>query len=127
MSCHVANLNSTADGSGVYLRQVPADPGPARRVSSFVVSVDTTQLTRVRQHTLGSHTWSHPDLTSLSYDQIHTELAKVEDAFIKILGLKPLYFRPPYGSYNDLVLQVLSERGYKSACLPSSGRLSGPG
>lgn len=28
--------------------------------------------------------------------------------------MKPLYFRPPYGSYNDLVLQVLGERGYKS-------------
>lgn len=29
------------------------------------------------------------------------------------LGLKPLYFRPPYGSYNDLVIKVLGERGYK--------------
>jgi peptidoglycan/xylan/chitin deacetylase (PgdA/CDA1 family) len=39
----------------------------------------------------------------------------VEQAFIRILGLKPLYFRPPYGSINDLVLQVLGSRGYKSA------------
>lgn len=36
---------------------------------------------------------------------------------MKILGLKPLYFRPPYGSYNDLVLQVLAERGYKKVFL----------
>ena len=26
-------------------------------------------------------------------------------------------FRPPYGSYNDLVLQVLGERGYKKLIL----------
>jgi hypothetical protein len=42
------------------------------------------------------------------------ELEKVEQAFIRILGLKPLYFRPPYGSINDQVLQVLGQRGYKS-------------
>jgi peptidoglycan/xylan/chitin deacetylase (PgdA/CDA1 family) len=70
-----------------------------------------------QQHTLGSHTWSHADLTKLDYNGIHQELEKLETAFIKILGLKPLYFRPPYGSYNDLVLQVLSERGYKKVFL----------
>lgn len=36
---------------------------------------------------------------------------------IKILGLKPLYFRPPYGAYNDLVLKVLAQRGYKKVFL----------
>ncbi|KAK6907885.1 hypothetical protein I203_101886 [Kwoniella mangroviensis CBS 8507] len=68
-------------------------------------------------HTLGSHTWSHADLTQLDEGGIHQELEKVEQAFIKILGLKPLYFRPPYGSYNDLVLKVLSDRGYKKLFL----------
>lgn len=48
---------------------------------------------------------------------IPAELSRLEDAFVKILGLKPLYFRPPYGSYNDLVLQVLAERGYKKVFL----------
>lgn len=42
-----------------------------------------------------------------------TDLEKLETAFIKILGVKPLWFRPPYGSYNDLALKVLAERGYK--------------
>jgi hypothetical protein len=82
-------------------------------------------------------------MTTLSYDEIHDELYRVEEAFIRILGKKPLYvsplsltlpfssstisndeakanflqFRPPYGSYNDLVLQVLGERGYKKVFL----------
>lgn len=46
---------------------------------------------------------------------LFVELSKVEDAFVKILGVKPRYFRPPYGNINDNVLNVLSERGYTSA------------
>jgi peptidoglycan/xylan/chitin deacetylase (PgdA/CDA1 family) len=46
---------------------------------------------------------------------MHDELWRVEEAMIKILGLKPKYFRAPYGEYNDLTLQVLGERGYTSA------------
>ena len=45
----------------------------------------------IRGHTLGSHTWSHPDMTTLNRDQIHNELWRVEQAFIRILGKKPLY------------------------------------
>nr|ODN92440.1 deacetylase [Cryptococcus depauperatus CBS 7841] len=68
-------------------------------------------------HTIGSHTWDHPDLTKLSESDIHSELSKLEEAFIRILGLKPLYFRPPYGSINDNVLNVLRARGYKKVIL----------
>lgn len=63
-------------------------------------------------HTIGSHTWSHADLARLNYNQINEELAKVEEAMIKILGVRPTYMRPPFGSYNDLVIQVLKDRGY---------------
>lgn len=48
----------------------------------------------IRQHTLGSHTWSHKDLTTLSYDELHDEFWRVEEAFIRILGKKPLYVSP---------------------------------
>ncbi|KAJ9094273.1 hypothetical protein QFC21_006099 [Naganishia friedmannii] len=68
-------------------------------------------------HTLGSHGWSHPHFNDLSWDQIHDELWKVEEAFIRILGVRPLYFRPPYGEYNDLLFSALSVRGYKKAFL----------
>jgi len=79
--------------------------------------VDAIRYLDSQQHTLGSHTWSHADLTTLDEAGINDELSKVEDAFVKILGKKPLYFRPPYGNYNDLVLQVLAQRGYKKVFL----------
>lgn len=33
-------------------------------------------------------------MTTLSYDEIHDELYRVEEAFIRILGKKPLYVSP---------------------------------
>ncbi|TYJ53880.1 hypothetical protein B9479_005502 [Cryptococcus floricola] len=68
-------------------------------------------------HTIGSHTWSHSDVTTLSDSDLNSELSKVEDAFVKILGVKPKYFRPPYGNINDQALQVLADRGYTKVFL----------
>lgn len=79
--------------------------------------VDQIRDLSAQGHTLGSHTWSHADITSLDEAGINEELEKVETAFINILGLKPLYFRPPYGNINDLALQVLGQRGYKKVFL----------
>lgn len=47
----------------------------------------------------------------------HDEFYRVEDAMTKILGLKPKYFRPPFGRYNDQVLQVAAQRGYTKMIL----------
>ncbi|KAJ7895121.1 carbohydrate esterase family 4 protein [Mycena leptocephala] len=48
-------------------------------------------------HQICSHTWSHPDLTTLS---------EIEIALMKILGVATPFLRPPYGSYNNLVREV---------------------
>ncbi|KAF7374280.1 Carbohydrate esterase family 4 protein [Mycena sanguinolenta] len=57
-------------------------------------------------HMIGSHTWAHKDLTTLSWDQIHDEMWRVEQALQRIIGVTPAFMRPPYGNYNDLVRQV---------------------
>jgi len=61
-------------------------------------------------HQVESHTWNHPDLTTLSFDQIHNEMWLIEQALQKITGVYPAFMRPPYGSYNELVQQVAAER-----------------
>ncbi|KAJ9112892.1 hypothetical protein QFC19_000447 [Naganishia cerealis] len=68
-------------------------------------------------HTFGSHGWSHKDMGQLSWDEVHDELWRVEEAFIRILGFKPIYFRPPYGSISDTLLAALENRGYKKVFL----------
>lgn len=58
-------------------------------------------------HSLPSTSWVHKD-----YNADWSELEKIETAFIKILGVKPLYVRPPFGSYDDRILGILAQRGY---------------
>ncbi|KAJ3511529.1 hypothetical protein NMY22_g15619 [Coprinellus aureogranulatus] len=62
-------------------------------------------------HQLASHTWSHKDLTTLSWDQIHNEMWKTEQAIQRITGATPAFVRPPFGNYNDLVLEAAGARG----------------
>jgi len=62
-------------------------------------------------HLIGSHTWGHLDLTTLSWDQIHDQMWRTEQAIMRITGAYPAHMRPPYGNYNDLVLQAAQIRG----------------
>ncbi|MBW0503710.1 hypothetical protein O181_043425 [Austropuccinia psidii MF-1] len=75
--------------------------------------VSQLQHTFKQGHLIGSHSWSHPNITRLSKAQFEHQLDLVETALIKILGIKPRYFRPPYGDINDQNIRVLKSRGYK--------------
>lgn len=61
-------------------------------------------------HQIASHTWTHADLTTLGWDELNDQMFKVEDAFSKIIGVRPSFMRPPYGKYNDLVLRAANFR-----------------
>ncbi|KAK0236199.1 carbohydrate esterase family 4 protein [Armillaria nabsnona] len=79
---------------------------------------DQAEIDRVKYvynagHQVASHTWSHADLTTLTWDQIHDEMWRVEQALQRIVGVVPAFMRPPYGNYNDLVLQASYIRGQK--------------
>jgi peptidoglycan-N-acetylglucosamine deacetylase len=73
---------------------------------------------------LGNHTWSHPDLTTLSESQISQELARNDDFLKKNYGIgaKP-YYRPPYAKHNATVDAVAEYYGYQVPTL-WSGSLS---
>jgi peptidoglycan/xylan/chitin deacetylase (PgdA/CDA1 family) len=66
-------------------------------------------------HQIASHTWGHQDLATLTKEQIKYQMNKLDDALVKILGIKPIYMRPPFGSGVDspLVMSTLGELGYK--------------
>ncbi|KAG6899669.1 hypothetical protein C0993_008129 [Termitomyces sp. T159_Od127] len=79
---------------------------------------DADEIKRVRYafdkgHQVASHTWAHKDLTTLTWDQIHDEMWRVELALSRIVGVVPAFMRPPYGNYNDLVRQASAIRGQK--------------
>jgi cellulose synthase/poly-beta-1,6-N-acetylglucosamine synthase-like glycosyltransferase/peptidoglycan/xylan/chitin deacetylase (PgdA/CDA1 family)/spore germination protein YaaH len=47
-------------------------------------------------HEVGNHTYTHPDISSISNRQLDLELTLTEHLFESKLGIQPLYFRPPY-------------------------------
>jgi peptidoglycan-N-acetylglucosamine deacetylase len=73
---------------------------------------------------LGNHTWSHPDLTTLTKSDIAQQLTRNDDFLKKTYGVgaKP-YFRPPYAKHDAAVDAVAADLGYKVPTL-WSGSLS---
>ncbi|ORY51647.1 glycoside hydrolase/deacetylase, partial [Rhizoclosmatium globosum] len=65
-------------------------------------------------HQIGSHTWSHSDMTTLSHDQIVAELVTTAMAIKQITGVTPKFWRPPYGYVNREMLAVASSLGLTS-------------
>lgn len=57
--------------------------------------------------------WSHPDIQGLSAEDLTSEMTRVEEALLEIIGKFPTYMRPPYFSWNGDNLDVLGELGYK--------------
>jgi peptidoglycan/xylan/chitin deacetylase (PgdA/CDA1 family) len=79
----------------------------------FVFSSSLRQVPSLTKRQYQSHTWTHADISKLSTSELNQQLDLIETALMKILGVKPKYFRPPYGSYNSKALAVLKSRGYK--------------
>jgi len=62
-------------------------------------------------HVIGLHTMTHPDLASLTPEEMREELVPLMEKIEAVTGQRPKYLRPPFGSYNDEVLSVAAELG----------------
>ncbi|HSX07658.1 MAG TPA: polysaccharide deacetylase family protein [Candidatus Saccharimonadales bacterium] len=52
---------------------------------------------------IGNHSWSHPDLTTLTPEQVQAQVAQTQQAVIAAGVPAPHLFRPPYGAVNAMV------------------------
>ena len=68
---------------------------------------------KTQGHIIGNHTYDHPHLNLLTADQILSQIEKSEKIFEEVLDVRPQYFRPPYGEYNETVEKIIKEKGYK--------------
>lgn len=64
-------------------------------------------------HIIGSHTYSHANLTLLSDKKIKEEIKNGVISIEKVIGKKPFMFRPPYGMGNDTVRTEAKSNHYK--------------
>lgn len=63
-------------------------------------------------HQVATHTWGHPDLVTVDRHTIIDQLLRNEQALVRAIGKIPTYFRPPYFSTNDDVLDTVGQLGY---------------
>ena len=50
-------------------------------------------------HEIASHSWSHPQLSSMSEANVREQLEKTHQAIKQATGITPKIFRPPYGAF----------------------------
>jgi polysaccharide deacetylase family sporulation protein PdaB len=65
-----------------------------------------------RGHDVGNHSTNHPYMTKLSNEEMAKELNVTNDKIKELIKEKPILFRPPFGDYNDTVLNVCKDNGY---------------
>lgn len=60
---------------------------------------------------IGTHSNTHPDMTKLSKESAKLELTTSIEMIEKITATKVELFRPPYGAYNNTLIDVCDEVG----------------
>jgi probable sporulation protein (polysaccharide deacetylase family) len=65
-------------------------------------------------HEIGNHGYFHKDHKKLSYAKNNEEIIICEKVIETVCGCKTKLFAPPSGSYNNTVLKVADDLGYKT-------------
>ena len=66
-------------------------------------------------HTIGNHTYNHPNIVGMGKEKFYEEMAAVEELYKEITGKEMTkYYRPPQGKYDVENLKLAKERGYKT-------------
>jgi peptidoglycan/xylan/chitin deacetylase (PgdA/CDA1 family) len=83
-------------------------------LGSSVRRMGTAVLERIRSdgHCIGSHGYSHRNLSTLSEDEVREEITSTESLITDLLSASRV-FRPPYGASSPIVDRVLIELGYR--------------
>ncbi|TDA68647.1 MAG: polysaccharide deacetylase family protein [Clostridia bacterium] len=66
-----------------------------------------------RGHEIGLHSTTHPHFTRLSPEKMQQELEENAKLVREITGYAPRLFRPPFGDYDDTVIQVAQSLGFQ--------------
>lgn len=63
-------------------------------------------------HDLGNHSENHKQMSQLGAAECQEEIQKVHDKVKELTGREMTLFRPPYGDYNDTLIEAANEIGY---------------
>ena len=63
-------------------------------------------------HDLGNHSENHKQMSQLSSDECLAEIQKPHDKVKELTGTEMTLFRPPYGDYNNTLIESANSLGY---------------
>lgn len=63
-------------------------------------------------HELGNHSQNHKNMSELSKVEIQDEILKVHEKVKNLTGISMKLFRPPYGDYDNEVIEMARACGY---------------
>jgi peptidoglycan/xylan/chitin deacetylase (PgdA/CDA1 family) len=70
------------------------------------------------QVAMGNHTWSHPDLTTLSDAEVAEEIKRNREFMSSVLGVRDSpFFRPPFGARNEQIDRIAAEEGHPTVVM----------
>lgn len=65
-------------------------------------------------HQIGNHSMTHPHMTQLNAEQMRSEIARATQAIESRVAQRVTLFRPPFGEYNQTLLNVAAEQGLRT-------------
>lgn len=79
-------------------------------------ATDLTKRMVKEGHIIGNHSWSHPDFSKVSNEQIKRELERLEARVKEVTGQKKTPFiRTPRGNFSEESLKYTDSLGYRNA------------
>jgi peptidoglycan/xylan/chitin deacetylase (PgdA/CDA1 family) len=110
----VAAFTTLAAETGVRLTFFPNG-----RYSSWADNARALQpMVDSGQIALGNHTWSHPDLTTLSDAEVADEIARNRDFLRDTFGVRDSpFFRPPFGARDERIDRIAADVGHPTVVM----------
>ncbi len=99
--------------------------------SGYLTHAQVKEMANSGYVEIGSHTFNHPDLSIIGYNDAVTEIANSKTDLEQITGLPVETFAYPYGRYKEEYKKIVADAGYLGAVttLPgawqSAGNLNG--
>lgn len=72
---------------------------------------DLAMMISEEGHEIGNHAYTHPDLAKSSREKTIQELEKTNEVIEATLDIKPKWFAPPSGSFNEQTVEVAHSLG----------------
>lgn len=128
VSCPVSAQPAACSGGTVALT-IDDAPGPdttailaalqtaGMKATFFLIGQHVQQFPAIAQqivaqgHEIANHSWSHPVMNTLTQAEIDNEILLTNNIIFNTTGVHPVYFRPPYGQSNQLVVDRAQAAG----------------